>query len=177
MKIPPTRTRRPSPLKTALRALACTACAGGLVSCCPAPSTPPASAPCPPCQNQAEPQVAVQPTTQPAPAAGPENPGSCHDLVARAVEELESVERDSKSCARDADCVVVDRNTRCFDSCTTVISASGVSAYEQAKQRANRGPCTEFSTQGCTPNPPPPCTPPARPRCVAGSCGWYLPEG
>ena len=187
MKTPPHPASVSSPWKVALHALAYAACCGALVGCCPAPPAPPAAEPCPPCPPcPNEPRVGTQPATQPASgdapqhsgsADGSQSPGSCHDLVARAVDELERVEEKNKSCAMDADCVVVDRKARCFDSCATVISVDGLSAYQQAKQRANQGPCAEFASRGCTPNPPPPCTPPARPRCVAGTCGWYLPEG
>ena len=181
MNTPPHPTGRPSPLKAALRALALATCCGAIVSCCPAASTPCAAQACPPCvcQSPAEPatQPVARPGTQPAPAEAPQSSGSCHELVAQAVDDLDSVERTNKSCVTDGDCAVVDRNARCFDSCTTVISVAGISAYEQAKQRANQGPCAEFARQGCTPNAPPPCSPPGRPRCVAGSCGWYLPKG
>jgi hypothetical protein len=181
MEPPPNSTNRLSHLKTFLRALACTTCCGALVSCCPSTTAPAAAQPCPPCVCQSGPQPATQPATQPAKqpahADAPRDSGSCHALVAQAGDELETVEQANKSCARDADCVVVDRKARCFDSCTTVISVAGLSAYEQAKQRANQGPCAEFASRGCTPNAPPPCSPPARPRCVAGTCGWYLPEG
>jgi hypothetical protein len=185
MEMPPNPTRRLLGFESALRTLAWTTCSGALLSCC-SPACPPCAAqPAPPCAaepgpppaNQPGAQPATQPTTQTTPARAPQNPGDCHKLVAQAVDELEKVERANKSCARDADCVVVDREARCFDSCSTVISVAGLSAYEQAKQRANQGPCAEFASQGCTPNAPPPCSPPSRPRCVAGSCGWYLPEG
>ena len=102
-----------------------------------------------------------------------QDPSRCEALVNQAKQDMGGVAAANLACSKDDDCVVVEMHADCFDMCTTVISKAGQPAFEQARQRANQGPCAEFTRSGCggsVPPTPPPCAPANPPRCVSGSC-------
>jgi len=95
---------------------------------------------------------------------------NCGELQSAAREGIAKAIEANLTCTKDTDCETVAFSSRCFDSCTRVIGASGQGAYESAVTSANAGKCAEYETKACPKPTIPPCAPPEPPACLAGKC-------
>lgn len=104
------------------------------------------------------------------PPPGAVGDATCTDLAFRARDEMDAAARANRACSQDSDCVVVGFSSSCFDGCTNVVTATGKAAFEDARRRADEGPCAGYAQRGCPPLIAKPCAPPAPPACRGGQC-------
>ena len=109
------------------------------------------------------------PGGQPATAGGPAGAPSCDARREAARRQVQEVIDAHRQCATDADCAPIGFATRCFDSCTRAVNASGVQATQEVIQRVNETTCATYQQDAC-PFVIPPCAPPLSPVCKQGAC-------
>ena len=95
---------------------------------------------------------------------------SCKAIAQQAAQRVGVVLGAQRSCASDADCLVVPQGASCFDHCTTVIARAGQPALQSVVADVDAHECRDFATQGCRVEVPP-CSPPGAAACHKGVCG------
>lgn len=100
-----------------------------------------------------------------------DHPLSCDERKSAAEEHvLAAVAESVDGCTTDADCILIDPETACYDSCPLAVVVHGEAQVQHAARDANERWCQGFAADCPALLAPPPDCSVGPPRCIEGRC-------